>query len=216
MTEDDILNEYASLVRHIARSACYSSTAIDFADLCQVGEMAVLRAIKSYDPSCGSNIRSFITRLVRQDIYNEAARFLGVFTVDRRVTSLASKVNKLCNSGKTDEEIASILSGSGERNFDALHVRDLRIAYSRRQQVAIESEELTDNNFADENTIKDLLDSVVKNNAERVILENRILKDATVADVSHLLNINQSRVYSIESSLKKRIKRAIKDITQDE
>src|SRR5690606_23814772 len=109
---EEILNTYAPLVRRIAKSACYSSAAIDLTDLCQVGEIAVLRAIKAYDPSSGTNIRSFVAKIVRQDIYNEAARFLGVFTVDHRVTSLAAKVNQLSLAGHTDDHIAEVLNRS--------------------------------------------------------------------------------------------------------
>lgn len=209
-----ILNEYAPLVRKIARSACYSSAAIDIVDLCQVGEIAVLRAIKSYDPSSGTTARSFVSKLVRQDIYNEAARFLGVFTVDRRVTNLAAKVNRLAAKGYEDAEIAAILNKNNTRVFDASHVRDLRIAYSRRQQVAANEDEILDGEHTDERTIHDLLESVIQNDNERAVLKLRILGSHSVGTVARKLSLSRRHVYQIEADLKSRIKKAIEGVTE--
>lgn len=210
----ELLNEYGPLVRRIARSACYSSASIDFADLCQVGDVAVLRAIKSYDPTYGTKIKSFVARIVRQDIYNEAAKFLGVFTVDHRVTSLAAKVNKLHAKGKSDDEIAAVLSESSHRNFDSEHVRDLRIAYSRRQHGELQADDALNDNITDENTIQELLQGVVNTHAESVILEQRFMGDATVKEVAADLQLSQRQVYDIENDLKDRIRKAIEGVTE--
>lgn len=94
MTEDQdviaILNEYHYIVKSIVRLTCHSSAAIDVHDLYQIGDLAILEAVKSYDPSCGTTIKSFVGTVVRNAIFHEAGRFLGVFTVDHRVTSLAA------------------------------------------------------------------------------------------------------------------------------
>ena len=211
---NEILDEYAPLVRRIARSACHSSATIDLADLCQVGEIAVLRAIKAYDPSSGTNIRSFVSKVVRQDIYNEAARFLGVFTVDHRVTGFAAKVSKLAAKGNTDQQIANILNQTSNRVFDADHVRDLRIAYTRRQQATVNEDETLDREYADECTIKDILESVVQNDLDRFILSMRILGSEPADEVARKLSISRRRVYLIETELKHRIRQAIEGVTE--
>ena len=215
-TPEDInalLDEYTPIVRRIARSACYCSAAIDMADLYQIGEIAVLRAIKAYDPSAGMNIKSFVARCVKQDIYNEAARFLGVFTVDHRVTSLAAKVHKLHSAGHTDQEIAVILNKTRNRNFDAEHVHDLRVAYHRRQQTPLE-DHLIQEDITEEKTIKELLDNIIHDNNDRVILEKRILGHESVKDVATILNLPQRRIYSLEHCLRNRIRIAIEDATE--
>ena len=79
------MKDYLPLIHNIARSTHRSSAVIDNDDLVQIGMIAVDRAIKTHDSSRGANIKSFVTRLVRNDIYNEAARFLNVLTVDHRV-----------------------------------------------------------------------------------------------------------------------------------
>lgn len=210
---NSLLDEYVPIVRRIARSAYFCSSAIDIADLYQVGEIAVLRAIKAYDPSCGTNIKSFVARCVKQDVYNEAARFLGVFTVDHRTTGLAAKVHKLHASGNSDQEIANILNKSGSRNFDSDHVRDLRIAYNRRQQTILEDNILQED-LPEETSIKELLDSAVHDDTERAILEHRILGNKSVKEVSDILNIPQRKIYSMEHCLRNRIRNAIEDAAE--
>lgn len=210
----ELLNQYGPIVRRIAMSACYSSATIDLQDLYQIGEIAVLQAIKSYDPTCGTTIKSFVSRIVRNKIFHEAARFLGVFTVDHRVTGLAAKVNKLHAKGHSDEEIADILSEVGDRNFDSDHVRDLRIAYSRRQHIVAEDDDTAEGYITKESTIQDLLDGVVQNDIERAILDRRILGDASIKEVSISLGVSQKQLYELENNFKERIKKAIEGITE--
>jgi len=211
---ESLLDEYRPIVTRIARSAFYSSAAIDVNDLIRVGEFAVLQAVKAYDPTCGTTIRSFVSRVVRNEIFHEAARFLGVFTVDHRVTSLAAKVNKLHAKGQSDTEIAEVLNASGSRNFDADHVRDLRIAYSRRQHSALTDDDALEEYSAEENTIQELLRGVVQNPIEQTILDERILGDKSVKDVACILCLSQRQVYDLENQLKDRIRKAIEDVTE--
>jgi len=206
-----LLDEYSPIVNRIARSACFSSPTIDFGDLCQVGDLAVIRAVEAYDPSCGTNIRSFVSRCVRQDIYSEAARFLGVFTVDHRVTSLAAKVNRLHHQGKSDQEIVDELADTTTRSIDLDHIRDLRIAYSRRQHTVVSEEDCTDYS-EDEFTMNDLLDSVVKSDRDRIILSQRIMGDASIEDAAEMMGVSKKQAYALERTLKKKIRVAIEDV----
>lgn len=210
----ELLNEYGPIVRKIARSACYSSASIDFADLCQVGDIAVLKAIKIYDPTQGTSIKSYVAKIVRQDIFSEAAKFLGVFTVDHRVTSLAAKVNRLHVKNKTDKEIAVIISKSGHRNFDADHVKDLRITYERRQHAELQPDDAFDEGDAEESTILRLLEEVVKTDAETIVLEHRFMGDASAYEVSNMLQINTRELYILENNLKSRIRMAIRGVIE--
>ncbi len=210
---ESLLNEYRYIVRSIARSAIYSSATIDIADLRQVGEFAVLQAVKAYDPTCGTTIKSFVARVVRNEIFHEAARFLGVFTVDHRVTSLAAKVDKLHAKGHSDAEIAKMIT-SDSRNFDADHVRDLRIAYSRRQHSTLTDDNVPEEYSDEESTIQEILRGVVQDPTDQTILEERLLGDTSVKDVARSLNLKQYQVYDLENRLKDRIRKAIKGATE--
>lgn len=214
-TQDDavvaqILEQYHPFVCYIARRAFHSSSALDINDLYQVGDMAVLRAVKAYDPSSGRNIKSFVTNSIRNAIFNEAARFLGVLTVDFRTTNLASMASKLHEKGQSDDEIAAALTQKYGRNFDADHARDLRITYSRRQYSQVQ-EDVTIDGIENDVSIKDLLDSVVKDQMDRVILDKRILGGCSVEEVASVLQISKKAVSKKEICLKTRIKRALED-----
>jgi RNA polymerase sigma factor (sigma-70 family) len=209
----EILNQYSSLVDRIAKNTFKSSPAIDYADLCQVGELAVLRAVKTYDPSCGANIKSYVYNVVRRDIYNEAARFLGVFTVDHKVTEIAAKANRLFEKGKSDAEIAEILSNQiKSRNFDESHIRDMRMAYTRRAAYIISDDE---GDSAEEESIEDLLSSIPSNNVEKFILNERIMGLLSADAASEALGVSLNKIYKIERILKQRIERAISGRTDE-
>lgn len=205
-----ILDQYHPLVRYIAKRACHSSSALDINDLYQVGDMAVLRAVKAYDPSSGRSIKSFVANSIRNAIFNEAARFLGVLTVDFRTTNQASFAAKMHEKGKSDQEIARALTDKYGRNFDVDHARDLRITYSRRQYTQVQ-EDITIDGIENDVSIKDLLDSVVKDNEDRVILDRRILGGCSVEQIAAILHISKKAVSKKEVCLKMRIKRALED-----
>lgn len=199
----DVISDYRPIIERIARSTCYSSAAIDYNDLCQVGEIAAFRAIKLYDPSYGSNIKSFVTCAIRREIYHEAAKFLGVFTVDRRVTALAAKVNRLSANGKSDEEIAKTIGK------DVNHVRDLRLVYGKRPQACVTTcDVLHDEDFTEQD-LRNILLKVSDNQTDYTILVHRILGNASVKDVARRLNLSMARVYVLENILKGKIHQAI-------
>lgn len=199
----DVISDYKPIIERIARRTCYSSVAIDYNDLCQVGELAAFRAIKVYDPSCGPNIRAFVTCAIRREIYHEAARFLGVFTVDRRVTSLAAKVNRLSAKGQSDEEIAKTIGK------DVDHVRDLRLVYGKRPQACITTYDVLSEEDFTEQDLRNILLKILDNQTDYILLVDRILGNASVKDVARRLNLSMARVYVLENSLKEKIRQAI-------
>lgn len=205
-----ILDQYHPLVRYIAKRACHSSSAIDINDLYQVGDMAVLRAIKAYDPSSGSNIKSFVSNSIRNAVFNEAARFLGVLTVDFRTTSQASYAAKMHENGKSDKEISDALTEKYGRKFDIEHARDLRMTYNRRQYTQIQ-EDVTIDDIENDVCIKDLLDSVVKDDTDRAILDYKILGGCSVEHMAQMLNISKKAVSKKEMCLKNRIMRSLEN-----
>jgi RNA polymerase sigma factor (sigma-70 family) len=201
---EEVLNEYAGLVRSIVRSTNYSYRTLDADDLMQIGNLAVLRAIKAYDPSCGTNIRSFVANAVRQDVYREAARFLGILTVDFRVTKMAAKVTKLLAAGTTELEVGK------ELNLNPDEVRDLRMAYTHRDCGVLHD----DHPHQDDPDIYDLLHGVANSPEDRVIMDYRILSKNPIERVMDKLGISMKKAYALEASLKSRILSAIDGIAE--
>jgi DNA-directed RNA polymerase specialized sigma subunit len=207
LTEDNnILEEYIPLINHIASMAITSSTVVGKDDLCRVGEVAALEALRIYDASSGASCRSFVSKIVRQEIFREAARFCGVFTVDPRTTKLAAKASKLFNDGRSDKEIAEILSSS-TRTFDSDHVKDLRMAYVYNSVPVVDDCCSVSRDI----DVDVFLASIPMSEEERLICNNRILKNKNAKDIALILEISLSHLYSIELTLKKKIKRAIRN-----
>lgn len=204
------LENYTGFIRKVAFTAVTSSPAINVDDLFQVGQLAVLRALRSYDPTCGRNIKSYVCSCIRQDIYNEAARFLGVFTVDHRVTEMGAKINRLVGDGKTDLEIAEILNKRYPgRAWNESRVYDLRLAYSRRHavQIDVEPEEIPQSLY-----IEQFLESIVQSETDARLLQERILGDMSAQALADDMGISIKKLYNLESSLKSRIRIAIQNI----
>lgn len=206
MIDEAVLDEYRDIVISIARSAVRSSPTIDVSDLCQVGELAVLRAVRTYNPAYGTKITSYVRRLVKQAVYNEAARFLGVFTVDHKTTEVAARVHRMAESGKTDTEIAIALSQHFSRDYDTDHVRDLRLAYSRRNLKPVSNDVCGEEDIQ---SIQELLSNIPKSNDEEFILQNHILGHMVADDVAQALDISRGHMYRLEKQLTERIEEAI-------
>jgi len=207
---DGLLEEYGPIVRKIAHSARYSSSALDINDLYQVGNVAVLRAVSAYDPSHGMSIKSFVARTIRRDVYNEAARFLGVFTVDFRTTALASKARQFNEQGLKTLEIAERLSESSGRNISESHVIALLSAYEKRHTQPSEDDRMEDPG-GDEIAISNLISSVINNEIEQHIVNRRIMGTDSAKDVASDLSVSVNKVYEIEAALKERIQFAIQE-----
>jgi RNA polymerase sigma factor (sigma-70 family) len=211
--EDDIVRQWRPLITKLATLTYISSPAIDFDDLMRVGEFAVVRAVRTFDPSQGTKISSYINRLVRNAIFNEAGTFCGLFTVSHNITSLASKAHRLAQEGKTNEETAKILSENKSRKIDAEAVHDLRNMYERRLGKShVYHETSADGGFDIETRVAQVLESVPRNDQERIIVKNRIVGKESIEGLAEQLNISPSQARRVERILIARIEDAIREI----
>jgi RNA polymerase sigma factor (sigma-70 family) len=206
---DKILDDFKAIVRVIARSAVCSSITIDLEDLIQIGNIALLRAVRGYNPSYGSSFEAYAKRCIRTAIYNEAARFLGVFTVDHRTTEAAAEATRMHKSGLDDETISDHLSRATRRTYTPEHILDLRTAYARRHVSTTVTE--NDAEYFDIRSIHELLKGIPKNPLEELVLSDRILGNRSVQDIARNMDVSESTVYRAENALRIRIEKAILD-----
>lgn len=199
----EVLNTYRPIIRGIARSTYRSSASIGLEDLYQVGEIAAFRALKAYDPSCGSNIKSFVICSIRREIYHEAAKFLGIFTIDHRVTSLAAKVNKLLIKGHSLESIAISLNKSID------HIHDLHLIYKQNNHSSLMNDNLYADTDFDETIINGMLGGLIFNRIEKTILFDHILGPKSIKDIAEKHKISIACVYSTKIIIKDRIYKAM-------
>ncbi len=71
-TEDELVQQHTPLVVHCAR--CFRGQGIEHADLVQHGLIGLLAAIRSYDPSQGTKLSTWIARLARQRMQDAIGR----------------------------------------------------------------------------------------------------------------------------------------------
>lgn len=206
---ENFISDYKSLILKIAKEAITSSPAIGIDDLISVGEMAIIRAINSYDPGMGATLSSHINRLIRQDIYAEAAKFCGIFSVTRQIMSLACEVKKLYDSGLSDVEISKQLSLKYNRDYELDHIKSLRIAYQNK--VLNNTDHLSTMSYIDEDHIMNMLCDLDTTLTEKEIIKKRILLDLPATEVANQLGISCRKFKEIEDKLKIKIEVAIRE-----
>jgi RNA polymerase sigma factor (sigma-70 family) len=203
---EDTLDNFKPLIRQIARSAVTSSNVLDVQDLIQVGTIAAIAAIKSYDSSYGTSLRTHLGKAVRNAIFGEAARFIGPMTVaDHVITSLAADAARLAASGMSDSEIASSLSRDRLRwQCTPEYAMSLRLLYQRRHASCL-SDDIESNDFATEDAIMSLLAQLEMTPLERSIIYDRWLGDLTQEEIMRLHGISRRQFFSTQKTLKRRL-----------
>ena len=127
MQEVDLLERFRPLIRRIVKATCSSSPVIDIDDLVQEACLAVVKAAKQHDASCGASFRSYITTAIRRAIYEEASHFCGPFTLGHGTMSMAAKANRLHLSGVRISDVAFRM------NIDIDDVKNLLDLYRGEQ-----------------------------------------------------------------------------------
>lgn len=195
MTEEDVIAKWRPLINRCANTAAISSSVIDTDDLVSVGEMAAVRALRTYNSAAGAKLSSYVYTLVKQAIYNEAARFLGVFTVSHYISGLASSVCRMHDSGLTDKEIASKLTSSRGRTISAALVKSMRIAFKNRN-----ASPYIDRGIIDESPrVAVILQEVLHLKKDREIFLSRVIAGESVSSIAARMGISESLVRSTEN-----------------
>lgn len=187
---------FDKIIKHIAKSAYRSSNVLDLEDLYQIGYLAVERALKTYNSALG-DMSNYVTKIIKQDIYKESAKFIGVFTVDHRTTHLAAKVNDLYNKNYSIEKIASLLK------IKEKLVERLLCLY--KHNISIEYNNLTCEDVDYDSFISYLKENIVSYE-EKMFLKNRILGNMSIKEIAEILDIELYKAYQIESILKEYVK----------
>lgn len=197
ISEEQILEEYKPLIEKIAKITYTSSSVIGIDDLIQIGKMAVINALRTFDPSCGPNLKSYINLLVRQAIFKEAGTFCGVFTLPEKVLSKASRITRLYNDGISIELIQKLTDTSAE------NIKDLLILYRHITTVGIhDALYKIEQNSPD---VMKFLNSLALSPIEESILWDKILGDKDVDYIAKESGLTIRNIYEIENNLKSRI-----------
>jgi RNA polymerase sigma factor (sigma-70 family) len=142
----DIIVKYTNIVKSMVRRIIINGNMVSTEDLEQVGMLALVNAIRTYDSSVGS-LPSYLRACIRNAIIAEANKCCSVFTIDPRVRVQVNQIIKLRREGHDNESIMQTL---GIRNRDRF--------LSLLSLVDIEVEILSDDIAANDTSMFDVQD----------------------------------------------------------
>lgn len=117
---EKVYAKYRGLIRSLINSIVVNNPAVvDAQDLQQVGAMALLCAMQSYEPSLGS-FSSYIRKCIRNALLEQANSFNSAVTVDEKVRRQANQIRRLRTEGLSDEVIMTRLGIKKRSTYDSL------------------------------------------------------------------------------------------------
>lgn len=195
--EEKAYHQHRGLIRSMINSIVVNNPAIvSTEDLQQVGALALMIALRSYDPSLGS-LQSYIRSCVRNALLEQANSFNGVFTVDEKVRRQANAVMRLRREGLSDEEIMSKLGIKTQATF-------LSLLHLVEPTIDVENVEMVSGMALEEDDITRLLDEIGLGSDELRFV-NLVIQKHSMSDLERIMGLSRSQLYKLKSSIKDKI-----------
>ena len=128
-SSDKLYAKYKGMIRSMIHSVVVNNpSVVSIEDLQQAGALALVVALKSYDPSEGS-FHSYIRRCIRNALLQQANSFNSGVTVDEKVRRQANAIVKMRSQGLSDDDIMARLGVKNRATFLSLvDLADNRVA----------------------------------------------------------------------------------------
>lgn len=177
----------SSLIKSIVIN---NKSVVSIADLQQVGAMALIVALKTYDPSLGS-LSAYVRRCIRNALLEEANSFSGVFTVDEKLRRQANKAHQMRRDGKPDDEIMSSLGIKTEATYHSL------LNLVENKTVDLEQIEHLASISLDEEGLLRTLNDVGLSGLERQVV-TLLMSQASMADIERKTGLTKAQIANIK------------------
>lgn len=195
---DKVYARHRGLIRALINSIVVNNPAVvDTQDLQQAGAMALIVALRSYDPSLGS-LPSYIRKCIRNALLEQANSFSGVFTTDEKVRRQANQIRKLRSEGLSDEEIMARLGVKNRATFLSL-VDLVDSVYVNVDQV----DTVADSSL-DEDGIFKMLGEIGLDKQEMEFV-NLTVKNHSMDEIASIMQVGRSTLYTIKASIRDKI-----------
>jgi len=195
---ESVYREHYGLIKSLIRSIVVNNTSVvSTEDLQQAGALALIVALKSYDPSLGS-FQSYIRKCIRNALLEEANTFNNVFTVDEKVRRQANKVKKLRDEGLNDEAIMIRLGIKTRATF-------LSLLELIQPQVDLDQVEIIADQGFDERSIVSAFDEIGLTDEEWQIV-NLLIQKNLITDMEEATEFSRSKIYRLQSSIMDKIR----------
>ncbi len=177
----------SSLIKSIVIN---NKSVVSVADLQQVGAMALIVALKTYDPSLGS-LSAYVRRCIRNALLEEANSFSGVFTVDEKLRRQANKAQQMRKAGKPDQEIMSSLGIKTEATYRSL------LNLVENKTVDLEQIEHLASISLDEDSLIRTLNDVGLSPTERQVV-SLLMSHASMDDIERETGLTKAQIANIK------------------
>jgi len=195
---EKVYAQHRGLIRSLINSIVVNNpSVVDTQDLQQAGALALIVALRSYDPSLGS-FPSYIRKCIRNALLEQANTFSGVFTVNEKVRRQANLIKKMREKGESDDKIMTRLGIKTRATFLSL----LELVDNR--SFNINQVEIVDETPAEENSVFRMLDEFGLTEQETELI-NLVINNFSVDEIIDKMSISRSTVYKIKTSIHNKI-----------
>lgn len=197
-SSDKVYAQHRGLIRSLINSVVVNNpSVVDVKDLQQTGALALILALKSYDPSLGS-FQSYIRQCIRNALLEQANSFNSVFTVDEKVRRKANAIVKMRMEGLSDDEIMTRLGVKTRATFLSL------LGLVESHSVDLDQAEVEADSIIEVKNILRILDEIGLTKLE-IEFVNLIINNHSMDEIMTELDVSRSRLFEIKAAIRDRI-----------
>ena len=204
---DELVRKYLPLVRNLARRYSYTSEPLE--DLCQVGAMALVKAIERYKPGCGASFKAYAVPTIVGELrrhFRDTGWAIHIpRSLQERARTLGIALNDLSSHLGRSATIAELAEHTGLSREDVIEGLDVRMAYDAapldatgagddetgwQARLGAEDErfEMVENSAVLERTMRALPER------ERMLLHLRFSEDMSQSEIAARVGVSQMHV----------------------
>jgi RNA polymerase sigma-B factor len=205
---DELVQRYLPLVRSLAKRYSYTSEPLD--DLCQVGAIALCKAIDRYRPGYGASFKAYAVPTIVGELrrhFRDTGWALHIpRSLQERARTVGTALNALSTQLGRSPTIAEIAEFSGITREEAIEGLEVRMAYDAASLDASMREDDEDAGWlerlgADDDGFEMVEHQVVLEHTmralperERVLLRLRFSEDLSQSDIAKRVGVSQMHV----------------------
>ena len=195
---DKVYAQHRGLIRSLINSIVVNNrSVVDVQDLQQAGALALIIALRSYDPSLGS-FQSYIRKCIRNALLEQANSFSSVFTVDEKVRRQANAIVKMRTGGLSDNTIMTRLGIKTRATFLSL------LGLVESHSVDLDQVDVEVETSIEEESIFKMLDEIGLGKPEMQFI-NLVVSNHSMDEIMGEMDISRSHLYTIKASIRDKI-----------
>lgn len=195
---DKIYAQYRGLIRSLVNSIVVNNpSVVDAQDLQQAGALALIVALRSYDPSVGS-FQSYIRKCIQNALLEQANSFNNVFTVDEKVRRQANAIAKMRKRGMTDDVIMTQLGIKTRATFLSL------VELLEGRSVELDKTDIEIEASMEEESIFKVFNEIGLDESE-VTFVNLITQNYSMDKIINEMDVSRTNLYAIKASIRDKI-----------